>query len=156
MTHGEGRSLAAPQFPGDDGSADPVLTAAFGDDIAVLQALPDVRVFVPIVALLGETPAAGDKNADMAAVLMTGADGRQALLAFSSIAAMAAWDPKARPVPILGKDAAQATLDEGAAAMLLDLAGPTFTVVETDDVQHLAAGHRLTRTAAGQAWVAQS
>ena len=156
MTHGEGRSLAAPQFPGDDGSADPALAAAFGDDVAVLQVLPDVRVFVPIVALLGETPADGDKNADMAAVLMTGADGRQALLAFSSIAAMAAWDPQARPVPILGKDAAQATLDEGAAAILLDLAGPTFTVVETDDVQHLAAGHRLTRTAAGQAWVAQS
>ena len=153
MTHGEGRSLAAPQFPGDDGSADPALAAAFGDDVAVLQVLPDVRVFVPIVALLGETPADGDKNADMAAVLMTGADGRQALLAFSSIAAMAAWDPQARPVPILGKDAAQATLDEGAAAILLDLAGPTFTVVETDDVQHLAAGHRLTRTDAGQAWV---
>jgi hypothetical protein len=153
MTHGEGRSLAAPQFPGDDGTADARLTAAFGDDVAVLQVLPDVRVFVPIVALLGETPADGDKNADMAAVLMTGADGRQALLAFSSIAAMAAWDPKARPVPILGKDAAQATLDEGAAAILLDLAGPTFTVIETDDVQHLAAGHRLVRSAAGAAWV---
>jgi hypothetical protein len=154
VTHGEGRSLAAPQFPGDDGSADPALTAAFGDDVAVMQALPDVRVFVPIVALLGESPAEGDKNADMAAVLMTGADGRQALLAFSSIASMAVWDPKARPVPILGRAAAQATLDEGAAAMLLDLAGPGFTVVETEDVQHLAAGHRLVRSAVGVAWVA--
>ncbi|MET1038815.1 MAG: SseB family protein [Aeromicrobium sp.] len=147
------RSLAAPQFPGDDGTIDPVLAAAFGDDVAVLQALPDVRVFVPIVALLGDVPAEGDKNADMAAVLMTGADGRQALLAFSSVAAMAAWDPQARPVPILGKDAAQATLDEGAAAILLDLANPTFTVVETDDVQHLAHGHRLVRSAVGVAWV---
>ncbi|MET0766610.1 MAG: SseB family protein [Aeromicrobium sp.] len=147
------RSLAAPQFPGDDGTIDPVLAAAFGDDVAVLQALPDVRVFVPIVALLGDVPAEGDKNADMAAVLMTGVDGRQALLAFSSVAAMAAWDPQARPVPILGKDAAQATLDEGAAAILLDLANPTFTVVETDDVQHLAQGHRLVRSAVGVAWV---
>lgn len=147
------RSLAAPQFPDDDGTADPGLTAAFGDDVAVLQALPDVRVFVPIIALLGETPAEGDKNADMAAVLMTGADGRQALLAFSSVATMAAWDPKARPVPILGRDAAQATLDEGASAILLDLANPTFTVVESDDVEHLAQGHRLVRSAAGAAWV---
>jgi hypothetical protein len=159
VTHGEGRSLAAPQFPGDDGTVDPALAAAFGDDVAVLQALPDVRVFVPIIAVLGETPAGvekaqGDKNADMAAVLMTGADGRQALLAFSSIATMAAWDPQARPVPILGKDAAQATLDEGAAAILLDLANPTFTVVESDDVQHLAQGHRLVRSAVGAAWVA--
>lgn len=153
MTHGHDRSLASPQFPGDDGTVAPELAAAFGDDLAVLQALPDVRIFVPIVALLGETPADGDKNADMAAVLMTGADGRQALLAFSSVAAMAVWDPQARPVPILGRDAAQATLDEGASALLLDLANPSFVVVETDDVEHLAAGHRLARTDAGPAWL---
>jgi hypothetical protein len=148
-----GRSLASPQFPGDDGSVDPRLAEALGDDVAVLQALPEARVFVPIVPLLGDVPAEGDKNADMAAVLMTGADGRQALLAFSSVATMAAWDPQARPVPILGRDAAQATLDEGASAILLDLANPTFTVVETDDVQHLAQGHRLVRSAVGTAWV---
>ena len=151
MTHD--RSLASPQFPDDDGSTDPLLAAAFGDDLAVLSVLPDARVFVPIIALLGEVPAEGDKNADMAAVLMTGADGRQALLAFSSVAAMATWDPQARPVPILGRDAARATLDEGAAAILLDLANPTFTVVETDDVEHLAAGHRLVRSDVGPAWV---
>ena len=147
------RTLASPQFPGDDGAVAPELAAAFGDDVAVLQALGESRVFVPIVALLGETPADGDKNADMAAVLMTGADGRRALLAFSSIASMAAWDPQARPVPILGRDAARAAIDEEAAAVLLDLASPSFTVVETEDVAHLAAGHRLTRTAAGQAWI---
>lgn len=154
MAHGHDRSLAGPQFPGDDGQVAPPLAAALGDDVAVLQALPDVRVFVPIVALLGESPADGDKNADMAAVLMTGADGRQALLAFSSVQTMAAWDPQARPVPILGRDAARATLDEGAAAILLDLASPGFTVVETEDVEHLAAGHRLVVSAAGPAWVA--
>lgn len=153
MTHGHDRTLASPQFPGDDGTVAPELAAAFGDDVAVLQALPDVRVFVPIVALLGEVPAEGDKNADMAAVLMTGADGRQALLAFSSVATMAAWDPQARPVPILGRDAARATLDEGASAILLDLANPSFTVVETDDVEHLAAGHRLVSSEAGLAWL---
>jgi len=152
MTHD--RTLASPQFPGDDGSVDPALAKAFGDDVAVLAALADARVFVPIIALLGEVPAEGDKNADMAAVLMTGADGRQALLAFSSVASMATWDAQARPVPILGRDAARATLDEGAAAILLDLGNPTFAVVETDDVGHLAAGHRLVRSAAGPAWVA--
>lgn len=153
MTHGHDRSLASPQFPGDDGTAAPELASALGDDVAVLQALPAARVFVPIVALLGDAPAGGDKNADMAAVLMTGADGRQALLAFTSIATMNAWDPKARPVPILGKDAARATLDEGASAILLDLANPTFSVIETDDVTHLAQGHRLVRSAAGTAWI---
>ena len=91
------RTLASPQFPGDDGSVDPALAEAFGDDVAVLAALAGARVFVPIIALLGEVPAEGDKNADMAAVLMTGADGRQALLAFSSVASMAVWDAAARP-----------------------------------------------------------
>lgn len=156
MVHGHDRSLASPQFPGDDGTADEALAAALGDGIAVLQALPTARVFVPIVPLLGNAPAEGDKNADMAAVLMTGADGRQALLAFSSVATMAAWDAQARPVPVLGKDAALAALDEGASAILLDLADPGFTVVEQEDVEHLAAGHRLVISEAGAAWVSST
>ncbi|MFC5678603.1 SseB family protein [Aeromicrobium endophyticum] len=156
MTGDHGRSLASPQFPGDDGSVDPALTGALGDDIAVLQALPGARVFVPIVPLLGEVPAEGDKNADMAAVLMTGADGRQALLAFTSVATMTAWDPQARPVPVLGKDAALAAIDEGASAILLDLAAPSFSVIEHDDVQHLAAGHRLVSSDVGLAWISHS
>ncbi|MGA8851951.1 MAG: SseB family protein [Aeromicrobium sp.] len=125
------RTLAEPQFPGDDGTADRRLAAAFGDDDSVFAVLPDVRVFVPVVAILGDsTPTGGDKNADMAAVLMTGADGRTALLAFSSIATMAQWNAEARPVPVLGSGAAQAALDEGASALLLDLGSPSFTVVE--------------------------
>lgn len=128
---GHDRTLAEPQFPGDDGAIDPRLAAALGDDEAVFAVLPDVRVFVPIVAILGEsTPSGGDKNADMAAVLMTGADGRTALLAFSSTASMTAWNADARPVPVLGSGAAQAALDEGASAILLDLGSAGFTVVE--------------------------
>jgi len=147
-------SLAEPAFPDDDGTVDPALAEAFGDEARVLTVLGDVRVFVPVVALLGDEPAGSDKEADMAAVLMTGADGRRALLAFSSVATMATWDPDARPVPVWGREAARAALDEGASAMLLDLAGPMFTVVETADVEHLAAGHRLVSTDAGPAWVA--
>ncbi len=125
------RTLAEPQFPGDDGTVDPRLAAALGDDAAVFTALPEARVFVPIVAILGErTPTGGDKNADMAAVLMTGADGRTALLAFSSIETMTHWNADARPVPVLGADAARAALDEGATALLLDLGSPSFTAVE--------------------------
>lgn len=151
MTHE--RSLAAPAFPDDDGLVAPPLEAAFGDPTAVLAVLGDVRVFVPIVATLGGAARGGDKDADMAAVLMTGADGRQALLTFSSVATVQAWDPAARPVPVWGRDAARAALAEGAAAMLLDLGAPTFTVVETVDVHHLAERHRLVRTDAGPAWL---
>jgi len=147
-------SLAEPAFPDDDGSVYPELAEAFGDDTRVLAVLGGVRVFVPVVALLGDSPAGTDKEADMAAVLMTGADGRTALLAFSSVTAMASWNADARPVPVWGREAARAALDEDASALLLDLASPTFTVVETPDVEHLAAGHRLVDTDAGPAWLA--
>jgi hypothetical protein len=147
-------SLAEPAFPDDDGTVDPALAKAFGNDARVLAVLGDVRLFVPVIALLGDEPAGTDKEADMAAVLMTGADGRNALLAFSSVATMTTWDADARPVPVWGRQAARAALDEGASAMLLDLASPTFTVVETADVEHLAAGHRLVSTDAGAAWLA--
>jgi hypothetical protein len=156
-------SLAEPAFPDDDGTVDPALAEAFTqDDLAVVSALCAVRVFVPVVALLGDVPtgtdnppqAGGAPKADhMAAVFMTGADGRQALLAFSSVATMTAWNADARPVPLWGRDAARAALDEDASALLLDLAAPTFTVVETADVEHLAAGHRLVSTDAGPAWL---
>ena len=151
MTHERG--LASPAFPDDNGLADPSLASVLGDDVAVLAAIGEARIFVPIIALLGEVPSDGDKNAEMAAVLMTGADGRTALLAFTSIATMTAWDPHARPVPVLGRDAARATQAEGAAALLLDLGSPSFSVIETADVEHLAAGHVMVRTPAGTAWL---
>ena len=125
------RSLAEPAFPDDDGLIDPRLAEALGDDSAVFAVYGDVRVFVPIVAILGQRATDGsDKSADMAAVFMTGADGRQALLTFSSVAALEAWNPVARPVPVWGREAAQAALDEGASALLLDLGTENFTVVE--------------------------
>lgn len=159
-----GRSLAEPAFPDDDGAVDAALAAAFGDDVQVLSVLGGVRVFVPIVALLGDSPAEGENpprtasaggapGGQMAAVLMTGADGRKALLAFSSVATMTAWNAAARPVPVWGRDAARAAIDESASALLIDVGGPSFTVVETADVEHLAAGHRLVRTDAGPAWL---
>jgi len=125
------RSLAEPAFPGDDGLIDPRLATALGDDDAVLAVFGDVRAFVPIVAVLGERATDGtDKSADMAAVFMTGADGRNALLTFSSVAALEAWNPVARPVPVWGREAAQAALDEGASALLLDFGTGHFTVLE--------------------------
>lgn len=125
------RGLAEPAFPDDDGLIDPRLAEALGDDAAVLAVYGDVRVFVPIVAILGERATDGaDKSADMAAVFMTGADGRKALLTFSSVEALEKWNPLARPVPVWGREAAQAALDEGASALLLDLGIDHFTVLE--------------------------
>ena len=148
------RHIPDPGFAGDTGEADATLAAALaahsrheqspGD---VLLALQDARLLVPVVAMLGEVEyddqgLAHDKTSDMAAVLMRGGDGRLALLAFTSTDALAAWNPDARPVPVAARIAAQSAVQEEAAALLLDVAGPTTLVVEGDDLVALAAGWR--------------
>ena len=95
---------------------------------------------------------AHDKTSDMAAVLMTGRDGRTALLAFTGSASLTRWDPQARPVPVRVRQAAQAALQDGAAALLLDVAGPVMFVVDDDDLDLLAQGHRLVRVGERWAW----
>lgn len=133
MTHQ--RSLAEPAFPDDDGLVDASLAGALGDDARVAAVFADARVFVPIVAVLGERATDGsDKSADMAAVLMQGKDGRTALLAFSSVASLDSWNPVARPVPVWGRDAVLAARDEGASAILLDVGSEHFAALELGDV----------------------
>jgi hypothetical protein len=122
--------------PDDTGAPDPGLTdalAAYAEDPArepeVLAALAEARLLVPVVAELGESEVgpdglARDKSSDMATVLMRGPDGRLALLAFTGLEAMHRWDPAARPVPVPARTAALAAMQDGAEALLIDLAGP--------------------------------
>ena len=161
------RSLPDPGFAGDDGAVDPVVAAALAayDDApeadatehhhAALAALQEARVLVPVVAVLGEVEydeqgLAHDKTSDMAAVLMRGRDGRTALLGFTGTTSLTGWNPEARPVPVTVQQAAQAAVQDGAEALLLDVAGPVVFVVEGDDLQQLASGHRLLRLADGR------
>ena len=110
----------------------------------MLARLPQTRLLVPVVAILGEVEhdeqgLAHDKTSDMAAVLMTGRDGRKALLAFTGSAALQAWDPSARPVPVTARHAAQSALQDEASALLIDVAGPVLFVVEGADLRALAS-----------------
>lgn len=168
------RDLPDPGFAGDVGAADPALASALaayaaaeGDRTAAayadaLAALQPSRLLVPVVALLGEVEhdAAGlahDKSSDLAAVLLTGADGRLALLAFTGLEALRRWDAAARPVPVTTQTAARSAVQE-AAALVVDVAGPTTLVIEGDDLTALAAGWTLARVAgrAGEvrtAWI---
>ena len=152
------RSLPDPGFAGDDGAADPALVAAlaaYGAEpesrerwLHALSALQDARVLVPVVAV------AEEGGTDMAAVLMKGRSGRTALLAFTGQESMGAWDAEARPVPVTAPDAARAALQNGAEALLLDVAGPVLFPVEGEDLGSLGAGHRLVRVAgSGWGWV---
>lgn len=159
------RLIPDPGFAGDIGAADEALAAvlaAYAEDTAshgeVLLRLQDCRLLVPVVAMLGEVEyddrgLAHDKTSDMAAVLVQGADGRLALLAFTSTAALSRWDPAARPVPVAAGVAAQAAVQDNAAALVIDIAGPCPVVIEGEDLTALAAGWRLMRLLDRCAWI---
>lgn len=152
--------LATPRFPDDDGSVAPAVAEAlhaYGDDDdlrPLLAALTRHRVLIPVVAVLaGErAPDGADKQADMAAVLTTGRDGRTALLAFSGVETLQQWDEKARPVPVPFAEAAQAAVDEGAAAVVVDIAGPVRAVVTGGDLARAAEGRVLEPSSVGYVW----
>ncbi len=157
------RSIPDPGFAGDTGGVDPDLAAALASYAqapsdpdahrSALVRLQDTRLLVPVVAILGEVEhdasgLAREKTSDMAAVLMTGRDGRTALLAFTGSQTLETWGQslaggEARPVPVTARQAAQAAIQDEAAALLVDVAGPVLFVVEGDDLTSLAAGHRL-------------
>ncbi|MDO9454855.1 SseB family protein [Nocardioides sp.] len=159
------RQLLAPAYPDDTGEAEPALTTALAAHAAdprslptALAALQTARVLVPVVAVAGEVELdehglAHDKTSDMAAVLVQRPGGRRGLLAFSGSDTMAAWDPAARPVPVSARTAALAAIQDGAEALLLDLAGPAPLVVEGDHLRALAAGWRLVRIGSDLGWV---
>lgn len=161
----QSRVIPDPGFADDDGSAAPGLTAALAawqhDPAAYAEALATLqhsRVLVPVVAVLGEVEyddagLAREKDSDMATVLVQGADGRLALLAFTSLAALTGWDRQARPVPVAAQVAAQSAVQDGAAALVVDLAGPVRFVVEGDDLRGLAEGWTLARVPGGVAWI---
>lgn len=157
------RTIPDPRFADDDGSGDPALRSALESFAAdrrtgpVVVAMSAARLLVPVVAAVGETAVGehgltADKSADIAAVLMTGRDGRQALLAFTGVDSLTTWNAAARPVPLSVQLAATAALQEGAAALLVDVAGPVPFVLEGDDLARLAAGDVLVPLAGGHAW----
>lgn len=147
---GEGNPLH--NFDDDDGAAPPAYTEAIdrllagtSDETGVLAALAGVRLFVPVVAqLAGETAPddphshadhghgggapEGDKEADMALVTLKAPDGRTALPVFSSVAALAAWHPEARPVAVYAPRAALSAVADGAQLLVID-PGAHFTFV---------------------------
>lgn len=146
----EPRRLLRPAFQGDTGEADVQLLASIAglDDTPesrrhALRTLATARVFVPVSAqvITTETDRStmDDKHAQMALVSITGRDGRRAVPAFTSAAALLAWQPDLRPVPVEGARAARTAVDDGAAAMLVDPGQPTQLVVTGSELVQLAA-----------------
>jgi hypothetical protein len=160
------RSIPDPGFGGDTGEADARLVDALAryDEAPdrlhhpALAALQDARLLVPVVAMLGEVELderglAVEKTSDMATVLLTGRDGRTALLAFTSVEALHRWKSDARPVPVTARTAARAARQDGADALVVDVAGPVLFAVEGADLRCLADGYRLVEVGGKVAWI---
>ncbi|WP_392841801.1 SseB family protein [Streptomyces sp. LN500] len=138
-------------YSDDDGTADPVLTAALAawawDRTAigpVLEALKGARLLVPVVAVLGEVEEdesglRREKTSDMAVPTLQAGD-RRALPAFTSTASLALWDPQARPVAVPLHQALQAAAHERADTVVLDLAGPVAFELTGSALLALAEG----------------
>lgn len=132
-----GRSFASQPSPwaGDDGTTPAGYAAALaafrrGDagPEAVLEALRGVRLLVPLLARLGEVEEHDgrtvDKTAELALVTVGGPDGRPVLPAFSSAAAMRAWNPTARPIPAPARQVALGAAGDGTELVVVDPASP--------------------------------
>jgi hypothetical protein len=116
----------------DDGSAPPLLMEALGrfqageaDASAVVDAVRESRLLIPLVAALGETGEgahglAVDKSAELSIVTVAGPDGRSVMPVFSSVDTMRSWNPAARPVPADGVRVALAAASERTDLVVLD------------------------------------
>lgn len=138
-------------WAGDRGDPDPAVRAALagaGDHEGYLRAvaaLCTARFLLPVVALGhdgGEGPDP-DRHAELQVVVVQSPDGASALPAFTGLDALLAWRADARPVPCRLDELAGAALEQGAVAVLVDVAGPAPLVIEGDLLAELARGHRL-------------
>jgi hypothetical protein len=154
-THDHRRTLGQPNaaYIGDRGDADPTVRALIADAtsdlptsyLRAVAALCGTRLLLPVVAsgddsMDGPDP---DRHAELATVSIAAADGRRALLAFTGVDALVAWEPRARPVPATLDDIAATVVETGDDALLVDSAGPVPFVIENDLISQLAQGRRL-------------
>lgn len=116
------------RFRGEDATSAPVTEA----EVAV--AFAGSRLLIPLVAERRESGVGAhgitlDKSAELSIVTVAGPDGRNVLPVFSSVTAMARWDPQARPVPVDGVRVALAAASEQTDLVVLDPGSATEYVI---------------------------
>jgi len=141
---------------GDDGSAPEAVIAAIGalrsGDARiqdVVTALHGERLLVPLVAEAGDEGVGPygqrvEKTQELSIVTVAGPDGRAVLPAFTSVDAMRAWNPTARPIPIQASRIALAAASEGTPLIVVDPGSDTQTVVRRPALRALATGEAWT------------
>ena len=146
----EGRGFETNAFAGDDGKADQKLIDAIihlqagaGTQVQVIDAFRKARVLIPLLANLGEAGEGAhgqtvDKSADLSIVTVETPDQQNALPVFSSVEAMTAWNPTARPVPHSATKAALAAAAEGNTRIVLDPGSPSEFVIRRPAIEAIA------------------
>ena len=148
----EGRAFQENPGAGDDGSAPPLLREALTRFRAhevgaaeVVAALHGSRLLIPLVAVRGDEGIGAhgqlvDKTQELSIVTVAGPDGRNVLPAFSSVAALSAWDAAARPIPIDAARVALAAASEGTPLIVLDPGSPTEFAIRSPAFEAVATG----------------
>jgi hypothetical protein len=136
-----GRHFEQSRSSDDDGAAPAELIEAIaqfragsGGEQSVVAVIIQSRLLIPLVAALGHSGVGPhghivDKSAELSIVTVAGPDGRDVLPAFSSVAAMQAWNPQARPVPADAVRVALAAASEQTDLVVLDPTAPTEFVI---------------------------
>jgi hypothetical protein len=152
----QGRHFEQEASSGDDGYAPEALMRALaqfhagdGGEQSVIAAIRGSRLLIPLVATLGESGVGEhghlvDKSAELSIVTVAGPDGRDVLPAFSSVAAMQKWNPKARPVPADAVRVALAAASEQTDLVVLDA---------TSDAEFVIRRPALWAIAQSQSWI---
>lgn len=112
--------------PGEQAAALSALAAA---QAGIPAALASSRLLVPLLAEAGDigvTPEGRtvEKSQELSIVTVAGPDGRRVMLAFSSTAAMRAWNADARPIPVPGPQLALAAAQEETDLIVIDAGSP--------------------------------
>jgi SseB protein N-terminal domain len=83
--------------------------------------------------------AGAHRASEMSIPTLVGQDGRRAVLAFTSVAALARWRADARPVPTEAIDVWRAAVADGS-AVVVDIAGPVPLAIDGARLSALALG----------------
>jgi hypothetical protein len=150
----EGRHFEPNTSADDDGSAPPRLIEAIrrfrarevGEE-EVVDALRESRLLIPLIAELGDHGVTEeghlvDKSQELSIVKVAGPDGRTVQPVFTSVAAMAAWNREARPIPAASTRVALAAVDEGTDVVVLDPTSATEFAVRRPALWAIAQSAR--------------
>lgn len=146
----EGRELEENRFAGDDGSApEEFLNAIAGfrtgvkSQADVVDAIRSSRLLVPLLAKLGESEIGDnglkvDKSAELSIVTVKAPDDQEALVVFSSVAAMQRWNPTARPVPTDAIRVCLAAASQLSTRVVIDPGSETQFVIRRPAIARIA------------------